>query len=59
VRSKDVIIHSSNTTVIRRYAPDSVKFDDAKPGTLQQIHSGDQVRARGDRSADGSELSAE
>ncbi len=59
VRSKNVIIHCSTTTVIRRYAPDSVKFDDAKPGALQQIHPGDQVRARGDRSADGSELTAE
>jgi len=59
VRSKDVIIHSSTTTVIRRYAPDSVKFDDAKASSLQQIHPGDQVRARGDRSADGSELAAE
>src|SRR5271163_1632052 len=58
VRSKDVVIHTSSATVIRRYAPDSVKFDDAKPGTLQQIHPGDQVRARGDRSADGSELAA-
>src|SRR5580692_3885225 len=59
VRSKNVVIHASSTTVIRRYAPDSVKFDDAKTGTLQQIHPGDQVRARGDRSADGSELAAE
>jgi hypothetical protein len=59
VRSKNVIIHCSNTTVIRRYAPDSVKFDDAKPGTLQQVHPGDQVRARGDRSPDGGELAAE
>jgi hypothetical protein len=58
VRSKDVVIHTSSATVIRRYAPDSVKFDDAKPGTLQQVHPGDQVRARGDRSADGSELAA-
>src|SRR6202050_369392 len=58
VRSKDVVIHTSSTTVIRRYAPESVKFDDAKPGTLQQIHPGDQVRARGDRSADGGELAA-
>jgi Domain of unknown function (DUF5666) len=58
-RSKNVVVHSSNTTVIRRYAPDSVKFDDATPGTLPQIHPGDQVRARGDRSADGSELAAE
>jgi hypothetical protein len=59
VRNKDVIIHATATTVIRRYAPESVKFDDAKPGTLQQIHPGDQVRARGDRSADGSQLTAE
>jgi len=59
VRSKNVVVHSSNTTVIRRYAPDSVKFDDAKPGPLQQIHPGDQVRARGDRSADASALAAE
>jgi Domain of unknown function (DUF5666) len=58
VRSKDVVIHTTSTTVIRRYAPDSVKFDDAKPGTLEQVHPGDQVRARGDRSADGSELAA-
>ena len=56
---KDVVIHTSSSTVIRRYAPDSVKFDDAKPGTLQQIHPGDQVRARGNRSADGSELAAD
>jgi Domain of unknown function (DUF5666) len=60
VRGKtSVVVRTSNATVIRRYAPDSVKFDDAKPGTLAQIHVGDQVRARGDRSADGTELTAE
>jgi hypothetical protein len=56
---KNVIIHASQTTVIRRYASDSVKFDDAKPGTLKEIHPGDQVRARGERSADGGEVTAE
>ena len=56
---KDVVIKSSKSTVIRRYAPDSVKFDDAKASTLQEIHPGDQVRARGDRNADGAELAAE
>ena len=56
---KNIVIHASKATVIRRYAPDSVKFDDAKPSTLQEVHPGDQVRARGDRSADGSELTAE
>jgi hypothetical protein len=59
VRNKPVVIHSSSPTVIRRYPPDSVKFDDAKPSTLAEIHAGDQVRARGNRSADGSELAAE
>jgi hypothetical protein len=56
---KDLVIRSSKTTVIRRYSPDSVEFDDAKAGTLQEIHPGDQVRARGDRNADGTELAAE
>ena len=46
----------SKETVIRRYAPDSVKFDDAKPGTLEQIKPGDQLRARGAKSDDGKEL---
>ena len=57
--AKPVTIHVSKSTVIRRYSPDSVKFDDAKPGTLDQISAGDQLRARGVRSADGSELTAE
>src|SRR5580658_793936 len=56
---KNIVIHSSNKTVIRRYAPDSVKFDDAKPGTLQDVHPGDQVRARGDRSPEGTDLTAD
>jgi hypothetical protein len=59
VRGKDLIIHTANGTVFRRYAPDSVKFDDAKSSTLQEIHAGDQIRARGNRSADGNELAAE
>lgn len=56
---KNIVIHSSKTTVIRRYALDSVKFDDSKPSTLQEIHPGDQVRARGERSADRTEVNAE
>ncbi len=56
---KTVTIHTAKETVVKRYAPDSVRFDDAKPGTLTQIKTGDQVRARGTRSPDGSELAAE
>ena len=57
--SKTVVVHTSKATGIRRYAPDSMKFDDAKPSTLQEIQPGDQLRARGNRSADGTELAAE
>lgn len=56
---KTILIHVSKATLIRRYAPDSVQFDDAKPSALQEIQTGDQVRARGDRNADGTELTAE
>jgi hypothetical protein len=56
---KNIVVHTSKTTVFRRYAPDSVKFDDAKPSSLQEVQPGDQLRARGDRSPDGSALTAE
>ena len=57
--TKTIVVHTSKDTMIRRYAPDSMKFDDAKSSTLQQIQPGDQLRARGNRSADGTELTAE
>jgi len=57
--NKTMTVHVSKETIVRRYAPESVKFEDAKPGTLEQIKPGDQLRARGAKSADGSEISAE
>ncbi|MFZ0923256.1 MAG: hypothetical protein WA020_09335, partial [Candidatus Acidiferrales bacterium] len=57
--TKTVEIHTTKATILRRYAPDSVNFDDAKVGTIDQIHAGDQLRARGTRSADGSEFDAQ
>jgi hypothetical protein len=59
VGPKNVTIQVSKDTIVRRYAPDSVKFDDAKPSTLSEIKPGDQVRARGTHSADGNELAAD
>src|SRR5438093_9565090 len=41
---KTVAIHFSKDTILRRYASDSVKFDDAKPAPLDQIKPGDQLR---------------
>ena len=57
--AKTIVVHTSKSTVIRRYAPDSMKFDDAKSSTLPEIQPGDQLRARGNRSSDGTELAAE
>jgi hypothetical protein len=56
---KDIAVHTTKSTVFRRYAPDSVKFDDAKASTLAEIHPGDQLRARGDKNSDGSEVKAD
>jgi len=56
---KTVAIHLSKDTILRRYASDSVKFDDAKPAPLDQIKPGDQLRARGTRSAGGDEFTAD
>jgi hypothetical protein len=50
-----VVIAAGTPTVrFRRYAPDSVKFSDARPSTLGEVRVGDQLRALGQRGADGS-----
>ena len=56
---KPIVVHVSQATSIRRYSPDSVNFNEAKPGTLDQIKPGDQLRARGTKNQDGSEFTAQ
>jgi hypothetical protein len=50
---QSVIIPVSDKTEMRRYAPDSIKFSDAKPSTFAELKVGDQLRALGDRAEDG------
>jgi hypothetical protein len=57
--ARNIAVHTTKDTIIRRYAPDSVQFDDATPSSLSEIKPGDQLRARGARSADGNEFAAE
>jgi hypothetical protein len=57
--TRTVTIRIISSTTIRRYAPESVRYSDAKPSTLDQIHAGDELTARGDRIADGTEVAAE
>lgn len=56
--AKSTVIHTTKATILRRYAPDSVKFDDAKAAPIDQIKPGDQLRARGTKSAEGDDFNA-
>ena len=42
-----------------RYAPDSVKFSEAKKSVMTEIEIGDSIRVLGHKNADGSEMTAE
>jgi hypothetical protein len=57
--AKKITITTTGTTIFRRYAPGSVKFEEAKPGTLADVQAGDQLRVRGDKNADGTGITAE
>lgn len=57
--TKTVAVHTTKNTILRRYAVNSVKFDDARVAPLDQIKVGDQLRARGAKNDDGTTLAAE
>ncbi|HEX2331197.1 MAG TPA: hypothetical protein VHN74_20905, partial [Candidatus Angelobacter sp.] len=57
--TQSVVIKTTDQTSFLRYAPDSIRFTDAEKSTFDQIQKGDQLRARGAKSADGKELAAE
>src|SRR5215212_9646491 len=57
---KPVVINAGGPAVkLRRYAPDSIKFADAKPSTFEEVKAGDQLRAKGNKSEDGSKFTPE
>jgi hypothetical protein len=56
--SKEVLLHFTKDTILRRYAADSTRFDAAKLAPLTEIQPGDQLRARGARSDSGAEFNA-
>lgn len=63
VRSREggeaITVLAPENVRLLRYAPDSLDPKDARPGTLNDLAVGDQVRAHGDRSADGKRFTAE
>lgn len=54
-----VIMNASANVEFYRYAPDSVQFADAQPSSFAEINVGDQLRALGERSNDGSRFTPE
>ncbi|MDT4953250.1 MAG: hypothetical protein QOJ02_1388 [Acidobacteriota bacterium] len=56
---KPVIIPVTDKVKMRRYTPDSIKFSDAKKSSWDDLKVGDQLRAKGDKSADGAHFTAE
>lgn len=57
--TRKIAVDTTKSTQFRRYAPGSVKFEDARPGTLADVHPGDQLRARGEKAADGLTVAAD
>jgi hypothetical protein len=56
--TKKIEVQTTAKTDFRRFARDSEKYQDAQPGKLAQIQVGDQVQARGAKSADGLSVQA-
>src|SRR5712691_10180727 len=55
-----VIIPITDKVLIRRYPPDTIpKYSEAKPSKFEEVKVNDQLRALGDKSADGTHLTAE
>jgi hypothetical protein len=56
---KPIVIAATAETKFRRYAPDSIRFSDAKTGSFADLKTGDQLRALGTKSADGARFTPE
>ncbi len=55
---RPMVIGLAPGAVLRRYAPDSVKFSEARPSRFEQLEVGDQVRALGETDEDRTRLTA-
>jgi hypothetical protein len=55
---KIIKVHVGASTALKRYAPASVRYDLAQPALIDTIQPGDQLRARGTKNADGTEIDA-
>jgi hypothetical protein len=59
VNNKTVVVSTTPKTTFKRYAADSVKWEDATAAKLDEIRPGDQLRAKGNKNEDGTQVAAE
>lgn len=57
--SKPVVVEVGDHTDFRQYAPESVRFSDAKPSSFAELKTGDQLRVLGEKNDDGTRIKAE
>ena len=57
--ARTITVKTTDATVLKRYAPASVSYDAAQTEPIDTIHSGDQLRARGAKNADNTEIAAD
>jgi hypothetical protein len=56
--AKTITVHTTSASMLKRYASASIRFDAATAAPIDAIHAGDQLRARGAKSADGAGIDA-
>lgn len=54
-----VVVTPKADAMFKRYANDSIKYEDAKDSSIAEIKPGDTIRVLGDKSADGTSMTAE
>lgn len=57
--AKNVTVTTTSATILKRYAPGSIRFADAQPAPISAIKVGDQLRARGTKNGDGTAIAAD
>ena len=59
MNTTNVVVSAKPDAEFKRYAPNSVRYDEARESSIAEVQPGDMFRAVGDRGADGATFAAE
>ena len=54
-----IVVESADSAQYRRYAPDSVRFSEAKPSSFAELKIGDNIRVLGEKNSEGTRVKPE